>query len=283
MNIKISSLEGDTVFLLPALTSLCVQHFFPPVIMWQAIFNICLNIFCISLWSRKQFCEACPQSALPWQQQCRAQLFHLSAIWALAGSGRSRAGLSLAAQGRDTCLEHMVLQAPGASREAQCEEQLLVPALGWWSWSFPSSRGRPKVRKFPAPSWVLQVESPWPLREKGLVQHPGTACKQWWKLRRGFHTQAGSWECCPSLCQAVLEEEEVTLRNAGEGRLQYRECCTHTLWGLPRHQAIPGWGCMEQEQASPSWLPCLSQTRAPKNTETHPMVAGVSHCSSVPV
>lgn len=98
MNIKISSLQGDTVFLLPALTSLCVQHFFPPLIMWQAIFNICLNIFCILLWSREQFSEACPRIALPWQwqQRRRAQLSHLAAARARAGAAAaelSRAGL----------------------------------------------------------------------------------------------------------------------------------------------------------------------------------------------
>lgn len=208
--------------------------------MWQAIFNICLNIFCILLWSREQLSEACPRTALPRQRQQRrrAQRSRLGAGRARAGGGRSGAGLSRAAQGRDTCLEHMVLQAAPASREAQCEEQLPVPARPWWSCSFPSSRGRPKVRKFPPRALGLG--------EKGFLQRPGTACKQWLKLRRGFHAQAGSWECCPSLCQAV-PEEEITLRNAGEGRLQSRECCAHTPWGAPAAPR-PAVSCVEQER-----------------------------------
>lgn len=57
---------------------------------------------------------------------------------------------------------------------------------------------------------------------------------------------------------------------------------THPLGAAPA-PPHPGMSCMEQEQASPSWLLCLAQTRAPKNTETHPVMPAVSHCSSVPV
>lgn len=57
----------------------------------------------------------------------------------------------------------------------------------------------------------------------------------------------------------------------------------HTPLGAAPAPPHPGRSCMEQEQASLSWLQCLSQTRAPKNTETQPVVRGVSHCRSVPV
>lgn len=63
-NIKIRSLEGETAFLLLALTSL-VHAALSSVIMWQAIFNICPNISCIFLWSGKQFRAACLHTAFP--------------------------------------------------------------------------------------------------------------------------------------------------------------------------------------------------------------------------
>lgn len=97
------------------------------------------------------------------------------------GSGRGRAGRCSPsqhgqgrAQGRHTCLEHMVLQAPRASREAQCEQQLPVPARPGCSSVIPI---------IPILTWEdkgqeIPAESPWPLGKKGFLQHPGMACKQ---------------------------------------------------------------------------------------------------------
>lgn len=67
-NIKIRSFERDTVFLLLALTRLVRSALFPLVIMWQAIFNICQNIFCIFLLIQKAACEACLDIACPLQR-----------------------------------------------------------------------------------------------------------------------------------------------------------------------------------------------------------------------
>lgn len=139
VNIKISSLEGDTVFLLLELTRLVRSAFFSPVIMWQAIFNICLNRFCIFLWSRKQFCEACLHVASPLPRQSRAKLFHFTAISASAGNGRStqpcvraccssKSHAEQAAQGTAMCLKHMVMQA--TATQSLTWESMWRAALG---------------------------------------------------------------------------------------------------------------------------------------------------------
>ena len=121
VNIKIRSQRRHSV-LPPSINKACAFSTFFPVIMWWAIFNICLNVFCIFLWSRKQFCEVCLHTAFPLPWQSIAKLFHFTAISALAGNGRStqpcvraccssKSHAEQAAQGTATCLTHMVMQA----------------------------------------------------------------------------------------------------------------------------------------------------------------------------
>lgn len=261
MNIKISSLQGDTVFLLPALTSLCVQHFFPPL--------SCDRLFLIFAWI--YFASSFdPESSLA---RLARGLHSLGS--GSSGAGRSfpislQFGPALGRQQRSWAELGCTGQGhvPGAHGPAGS------PSLTWGSmWRAAPGTSLPTVELLiPILTWEakgqeIPAESPWPLGEKGFLQRPGTACKQWLKLRRGFHAQAGSWECCASLCQAVLEEE-ITLRNAGEGRLQSRECCTHTLRGAPAAPR-PAVSCMEQEQPLPAKSPkptqwcLLSVTAAP--------------------
>lgn len=114
VNIKIRSLEGETAFLFLALTSLVCSALFS-VIMWQAIFNICLNISCIFLWSRKQFRAACLHIAFPSPLRSRGAAFpfpcNLGISWRRRERRAVRAAPAQAAQGTATCLQHMVMQA----------------------------------------------------------------------------------------------------------------------------------------------------------------------------
>lgn len=132
------------------------------------------------------------------------------------------------------------------------------------------SRGRTKVRKFPAPlgaagGRVLR------LQERGLTlwltQHLVTACKQWLKLRRGFHIQVGCWECCSSHYKGCAGRGGHVKKHRGRKTAIKGVLRTHPFVGCPLHRVIPSMqlrGWMEQEQTSPSWLLCLSQTRVKK-------------------
>lgn len=146
MNIKIRSLEGDTVFLLPALTRLVRLALFP-CLSHDRLFLIFAWIYSTSSFDPERRsvklvcilhfpCRGSPESSSSISSQFRPGLVRAGAECCVRACCSSESRAEQAAQGTATCLKHMVMQAT-ASRESQCEEQLWYQPAQRFSWSFP--------------------------------------------------------------------------------------------------------------------------------------------------